>query len=129
MRYINVIRKIEVYTNFSTLLFYISEIRERDERLKEVDQKYAELTFQVEILTQQLEEATYKKNDTISRLMQQIENNERIITDLKTNLNKQTELVRKNDIDNKCLTMEIHKLSALCSNRDTQIIDYRNTIQ
>ncbi|XP_012056751.1 PREDICTED: putative leucine-rich repeat-containing protein DDB_G0290503 [Atta cephalotes] len=106
-----------------------SEIRERDERLKEVDQKYAELTFQVEMLTQQLEEATYKKNDTISRLMQQIENNERTITDLKTNLNKQTEFVRKNDIDNKCLTMEIHKLSALCSNRDTQIIDYRNTIQ
>ncbi|KYQ58222.1 hypothetical protein ALC60_02642 [Trachymyrmex zeteki] len=106
-----------------------SEIRERDERLKEVDQKYAELTFQVEMLTQQLEEATYKKNDTISNLMQQIENNERTITDLKTNLNKQTELARKNDIDNKCLIMEIHKLSALCSNRDTQIIDYRNTIQ
>ncbi|XP_018402157.1 PREDICTED: putative leucine-rich repeat-containing protein DDB_G0290503 [Cyphomyrmex costatus] len=106
-----------------------SEIQERDERLKEVDQKYADLKFQVERLTQQLKEATYKKNDTMSRLMQQIENNERTITDLKTNLNKQTELARKNDIDNEYLTMEINKLSKLSSYKDAQITDYRNTIQ
>lgn len=88
-----------------------------------------ELTSHAKMLTEQLDEATCKKNDTISSLRQQIENNERIITDLKTELKKQMELAQKNDIDNKYLTMEIDKLSALSSYKDTQIINYRNTIQ
>lgn len=84
------------------------------------------------MLTEQLDQATREKNDIISMvtdLKQQIENNERIITDLKTELNKQTELVHKKNIDNKYLTMEIDKLSALSSYKDTQIINYRNTIK
>jgi len=85
------------------------------------------------MLTQQLDEITYKKDDIISMLTQQIandkENNKRIITDLKTNLDKQTELAQQNYIDNKYLTMEIDKLSALSSYKDTQITDYQNTIK
>jgi len=85
------------------------------------------------LLTQQLDEITYKKDDIISVLTQQIandkENNKRIITDLKINLDKQTELAQQNYIDNKYLTMEIDKLSALSSYKDIQITDYRNTIK
>lgn len=84
------------------------------------------------MLTEQLEQATRKKDDIISMvtdLKRQIENNEKIITNLKTELNKQTELVHKQNIDSKYLTMEIDKLSALSSYKDTQIINYRNTIK
>ncbi|XP_011687346.1 PREDICTED: uncharacterized protein LOC105449690 isoform X1 [Wasmannia auropunctata] len=102
-----------------------SEILKQEERLQEVNRKNAKLTFHVNMFTQQLDE----KNETISRLKQQILNNEKLITDLRTDLNKRTEFAEKNDIDNKCLTMEIDKLSALSSYKDTQIIDYRNTIQ
>jgi len=46
------------------------------------------------LLTQQLDEITYKKDNIISMLTQQItddkENNKKIIRDLKTNLDKQT---------------------------------------
>lgn len=84
------------------------------------------------MLTQQLHEldkATRKKNDTISALRKQIEDDERIIANLKTDLNKQTELTYKNGIDNKCLTMEIDKLLQLSSYKDAQMTDYRNTIK
>jgi len=85
------------------------------------------------MFTQQLDEIIYKKDNIISMLTQQIandkENNKKIITDLKTNLDKQTELAQQNYINNKYLTMEIDKLSALSSFKDTQITDYRNTIK
>ncbi|XP_025992951.2 spindle pole body component 110 isoform X2 [Solenopsis invicta] len=102
-----------------------SEILKRDEQLKEVDKKYLEL----ERLTQQLDEEKREKNNTISVLRQEIENNERIIIDLKENLHKQTDLAHKNYIDNKYLIMEKDKLSMLFSYKDAQIINYQNTIK
>ncbi|XP_011632945.1 putative leucine-rich repeat-containing protein DDB_G0290503 isoform X4 [Pogonomyrmex barbatus] len=99
-----------------------SEISNRDERLKEADQKYI-------ALTRQFEEAICKKNVTMSELRQQIENNERTIVNLKADLDKQIEIAEKNYIDNKYLTMEIHKLSELSSYKDMLSTDYRRTIK
>lgn len=82
--------------------------------------------------TQQLHEsikATHEKNDKISVLTKQIEDDRKIIADLQTDLDKQIELAYKNNIDNKCLKMEIDKLSQLSSYKDTQITNYRNTIK
>lgn len=65
----------------------------------------------------------------VTGLRRQNENNERLITNLKIDLNKQTELIRQNDVDSKCLTMEIEKLSALVSFKNSQIIGYHNAVK
>jgi len=81
------------------------------------------------LLTQQLDE----KDNIIPMQTQQIandkENNQRIIADLKINLDKQTKLAQQNYIDNKYLTIEIDKLSALSSYKDIKITEYQNIIK
>lgn len=79
------------------------------------------------MLTQKLEEVTRvtkAKDEAISALKQQIEDNEKIISDLKEELTKQTELVRLNEH----LIMDKDKLSKLSSYKDTLIIEYQKII-
>jgi len=68
------------------------------------------------------DETTRKKDDTILELRQQVE-------DLKRDLNKQTEVARKNCYDNEGLTMEIDTLKKLSSYKDRHIIGYQVSIK
>ncbi|XP_011875660.1 PREDICTED: uncharacterized protein PFB0145c-like [Vollenhovia emeryi] len=109
-----------------------SKILKRNEQLEEADQKYSNLESRAKILAHQLDEATREKSDmtsVVTKLRQQIENDERIITDLRTDLNTQTKLAEKNFLDNKRLTMEIDKLSVLSAYKETQISNYRSTVK
>lgn len=79
------------------------------------------------MLTQKLAEVTRvtkAKDEAISALKRQIEDNERIISDLKVELTKQTELARLNEY----LIMDKDKLSKLSSYKDTLIIEYQKII-
>ncbi|XP_072766101.1 uncharacterized protein [Anoplolepis gracilipes] len=103
---------------------YESSIRKKEEQIKEASQKQVEVGLHTEMLTKKLEEITRvikAKNEAISTLEQQIENDERIISNLKTKLTNQTEL-------NEYLIMDKDKLSKLSSYKDTLIIQYQNTI-
>ncbi|XP_071561990.1 uncharacterized protein [Temnothorax nylanderi] len=105
-----------------------SELQNREEQLKEANKTCSELAFNAKMQRQQLDTATREKNDmtsVITELRRHIANKEIIITDLKTDLNnKQTELAQ-NYVDSK---LEIDKLTALSSCKDTLITEYRSTI-
>ncbi|KAL6439471.1 hypothetical protein ACFW04_003945 [Cataglyphis niger] len=104
-----------------------SLIREQDTQIQEANQKQKENVFHVEMLTQKLEEVTRvtkAKDEAISALKRQIEDNEKIISDLKEELTKQTELLRLNEH----LIMDKDKLSKLSSYKDTLIIEYQKII-
>lgn len=106
---------------------YESLIQEQDAQIKEANQKQAEFAKHAEMLTKKLEETTRvikDKNDAISALKRQMEKDERIISDLKTELIKQTELAQSNDI----YLMEKEKFLKLFSYKDNLIIEYKNTI-
>ncbi|KAL0106020.1 hypothetical protein PUN28_016026 [Cardiocondyla obscurior] len=105
-----------------------SEILIRAEQLREIENKCSELSFHAKTLTQQLNKATSEKNDVMSLLTdlrRQHEDNKIIITNLETNLTKQTELAHKNDVENKLLTMEINKISIISLNQEKLINGYR----
>ncbi|XP_024886397.1 uncharacterized protein LOC112463924 isoform X3 [Temnothorax curvispinosus] len=101
-----------------------SELQNREEKLKKANKTCSELAFNADVQRQQLDTATREKNDmtsVITELRQHIKDKERIITDLN---NKQTELAQ-NYVDSK---LEIDKLTALSSCKDTLITEYRSTI-
>lgn len=102
-------------------------IQERDAKIKEAKQKQTELVIHANKLTQKLGEASCVEKDNdeaITVLKREIQNNERIISDLETKLIKQTELEQSNEY----LKMEKDKLSQLSSIKDTLIVEYQNTI-
>ncbi|XP_029662580.1 uncharacterized protein LOC115235139 isoform X2 [Formica exsecta] len=104
-----------------------SLIREQDTQIQEANQKQKEVVLHAEVLTQKLAEVTRvtkAKDEAISALKRQIEDNERIISDLKVELTKQTELARLNEY----LIMDKDKLSKLSSYKDTLIIEYQKII-
>lgn len=79
------------------------------------------------MFTKELEETTHvvrNKNDAISALRRQIEKDERIISDLKTELSKQMKLAQSNDM----YLMEKEKFSKLSSYKDNLIAEYKSTI-
>lgn len=104
-----------------------SLIEERDAQIKEANQKQAEFVKREEMFTKELEETTHvvrNKNDAISALRRQIEKDERIISDLKTELSKQMKLAQSNDM----YLMEKEKFSKLSSYKDNLIAEYKSTI-
>ncbi|XP_070171530.1 epidermal growth factor receptor substrate 15 homolog isoform X2 [Polyergus mexicanus] len=104
-----------------------SLIREQDTQIQEANQKQKEVVLHAEVLTQKLEEVTRVRkaqDEVISALKRQIDDNERIISDLKVELITQTELARLNEY----LIMDKDKLSKLSSYKDTLIIEYQKII-
>lgn len=107
-------------------------IQEQDILLKKAEKKQISLQDNVKMLEQQLEETTQAmeaKDETISKLKQQIKSNEtaeKIISNLRTDLAEQTEIAHNMHIKNQCLTIEKEKLSVLLSYKDTLITDYQD---
>ncbi|EFN80277.1 hypothetical protein EAI_10792 [Harpegnathos saltator] len=106
-----------------------SQIQKQDARLKEADQQQTLLENHIKALTHQLEEAAESKDKTVSTLKQQIKDDEKVISELRTELTKQTKLARERYIKNQCMIIEKEKLSVLSSYKDTLNVELRNTIK
>ncbi|XP_032677710.1 uncharacterized protein LOC116847138 isoform X2 [Odontomachus brunneus] len=113
----------------------LSQIQKRDACLKEADQKQEILEDHIKELTFQLKEvratvrAAEDKDETVSTLKQQIKDDEKVISELRTELAKQTKLARDRHIKNQYMIIEKEKLSVLSSYKDTLNIEFRNTIK
>jgi hypothetical protein len=83
------------------------------------------------MLTHQLEDAsqTTKELTALRRQVKKDELSEKLVLDLKTELTKQTDLTRKNYINNQYLTIERDKLLQLSSYQETLITKYQCTIK
>jgi len=83
------------------------------------------------MLTHQLEDATQttKELAALRRQVKKDELSEKLVLDLKTELAKQTDLTRKNYINNQYLTIERDKLLQLSSYQETLITKYQCTIK
>ncbi|XP_011341156.2 uncharacterized protein LOC105281557 isoform X2 [Ooceraea biroi] len=109
-----------------------SQIQRRDVDLKGANQRRADLEMEIKTLTQQLEDATRTAKDELTALRRQVKRDElsdELISGLRTELAKQTELARKNYISNQYLTIERDKLSQLSSYQETLIVKYQDTIK
>lgn len=110
-----------------------SQIQEQNARLKEAGQKQTDLENHIKVLRHQLEESTARvtesKDETVSTLKQQIKDDEKVISELKTELAKQTKLARDRHIKNQYMIIEKEKLSVLSSYKDTLNVELRNTIK
>ncbi|XP_014470446.1 PREDICTED: uncharacterized protein LOC106742218 [Dinoponera quadriceps] len=109
----------------------LSQIQELDARLREADHKQAGLENQVKVLTHQLEvtRTTEGKDEAVSTLKQQIKDDEKVMSELRTELAKQTKLARERHIKNQYMIIEKEKLSVLSSYKDTLNVELRNTIK
>lgn len=90
------------------------------------------LERQVKVLKQELEEAvkvSQAKEESLNRLREEVKGYEKIITDLRTNLNEQTELARQRYLEMQYLTLEKDKHCALSSYKDTLLIELRNAVK
>lgn len=85
----------------------------------------------IKVLTCQLDEATARatKCEDDTMLKQQIKEDERVISELRAELAKQTKLARDRHIKNQYMIIEKEKLSVLSSYKDTLIVELRNTIK
>jgi len=84
------------------------------------------------MLTHQLEDATQTAKEELTALRRQVkkdELSEKLILDLKMELAKQTDLMRKDYINNQYLTIERDKLLQLSSYQETLIAKYQCMIK
>lgn len=84
------------------------------------------------MLAQQLEDAIQTAKDEVTALRRQIkkdELSEKLVSNLRTEVAKQTELARQSYIDNQYLAIERDKLSQLSSYQETLITKYQHTIK
>lgn len=112
-----------------SFVHFNSRIQEQNARLKDADEKEAVLANHIKELTHQLEEATEGKDKTLSTLKQQTKDDEKVISELRTELAKQTKLARDRHIKNQYMMIEKEKLSVLSSYKDTLNVELRNTIK
>lgn len=103
--------------------------------LEESRHKQSEMESAIVVLKDQLNEASrtiQNKDKIISELQQKIKKHEasqKIITELRTDLTKQTEVARQRLLEMQYLMLERDKLSVLSSHKDTQLNEFRNVVK
>lgn len=100
--------------------------------LHENREKQLDLEKTVKTLKQELEETVKIRDKTIIELKEKIKNYEfsqKIISDLRTNLAEQKELLSQRYLEVQCITLEKDKFSALSLYKDSLLNDLRNQIK
>lgn len=95
-------------------------------------EKQLDLEKTVKTLKQELEETVKIRDKTIIELKEKIKNYEfsqKIISDLRTNLAEQKELLSQRYLEVQCITLEKDKFSALSLYKDSLLNDLRNQIK
>ncbi|KAG7205397.1 hypothetical protein KM043_007391 [Ampulex compressa] len=103
--------------------------------LNEARDNQLDLENTIKTLTQELQDAiktVESKEETIVGLKEEVKSqqySQKVIADLKANLNEQMELARQRYLEMQYLTLEKDKLAVLSSYKDTLLTDLRNAVK
>ncbi|XP_046825660.1 uncharacterized protein LOC124427145 isoform X1 [Vespa crabro] len=104
-------------------------LREERDYLKRDIKKQSELLELAQHKQLDLESLILKLKEQLNESSKTIESKDKVITELKTNINEQMELIRQGHLKMQYLMLEKDKLSVLSSHKDSQFNEFRNILK